>query len=242
MYIIYTVFSIFTWLEIFVLFILFMPFQLIIFLVTAPFDRHRKIMHYNSGIWASFALFLSPSFRVKITGKEYLDRKKNYVVVMNHQSLLDILLSFRLFYPFKMIGKKALSTVPIVGWNLYLSGHIMVDRRSRESQFNAIRRMEKILESGDSMLIYPEGTRTKDGKIAEFKKGAFRSAAVTGTDLLPIVLQGAYEALPKRGIIVNGIYTLSMQVLPPIPVEKGSDPAELARKCHDIMSERIKDK
>ena len=240
MYLLYVIFSAFTWFEIFILFIAFMPFQLILFIFTAPFDRHKKIMHYHGSLWASLALFLSPVFRVKVLGKEHLDRKRNFVVVMNHQSLLDILLSFRLFYPVKMIGKKVLAKVPVIGWNLYLSGHILVDRHDRKSQFNAIRRMEEILEDGDSMLIYPEGTRTRDGLISEFKKGAFRSAAATGTDLLPVVLDGAYQALPKSGFIVKGVYTLTMNVMPPIPVERGADPAELARTSHDIMSEELK--
>ena len=239
MYLIYAVFSLFTWFEIIVLFIAFMPFQLLLFVLTAPFDKHRKIMHYHGSLWASLALFLSPVFRIKITGKEYLYRKKNYILVMNHQSLLDILLSFRLFYPAKMIGKKVLAMVPVIGWNLFLSGHIMVDRHDRKSQFNAIRRMEAILESGDSMLIFPEGTRTRDGNISEFKKGAFRSATATGTDVLPIVLNGAYQALPKSGFIVNGVYTLSMTVLPPIPVEKGKDPAALAKESFQLMSAKL---
>ena len=144
-----TVLSIFTWFEIVMCFILFFPFQFLLFLLTAPFDKRRIIMHYNSSFWCWLALKLGPVWKVELQGKEFLDRKKSHVVIMNHQSLIDILIAFRLFYPVKMIGKKALAYVPIVGWNLFLSGHMMVDRKNMKSQFNAIRKMEVLMERGD---------------------------------------------------------------------------------------------
>ena len=236
---IYILFSIFTWVEIYFWFIVFMPVQVVVFLLTAPFDKKRRIMHYNSGIFSAIALAMSPVFKVRVTGKENMDRSRAHVVVMNHQSLLDVLLSFRLFYPAKMIGKKVLAFVPIIGWNLFLSGHVFVDRASRKSQFEAMRKMDQLLLSGDSLLIYPEGTRTKDGNIAEFKKGAFRSAVNTGTPIMPVLIDGAFQALPKSGFIVKKRYTLSLHVLPSIPVEKGSSASELAAKCQEIMSREL---
>lgn len=235
--------SLFTWFEIALLFIIIFPFQAILFILTFPFDKNRKILHYNASLFARFALFISPCFRIKVTGKENIDRSKAHVVVMNHQSLLDILLSFMLFYPCKMIAKKVIGKVPFVGWSLVLNGHILVDRKSRKSQFEVIRKMDEVLEKGDSLLVYPEGTRTKDGNIAEFKKGVFRSASETGTAIMPIVIEGAYEALPKKGFIVDGVHTLTLRVLPSIPVEKGESTAELANKTHEVMSaelERLK--
>ncbi|MBI9109189.1 MAG: 1-acyl-sn-glycerol-3-phosphate acyltransferase [Spirochaetales bacterium] len=239
MKLLYAVASLFTWFEIAFLFIVITPFQVVIFLLTTLFDRKRRLQYYHGAVYASIALFISPCFRVKVIGRENLDRSKPHVVVMNHQSLLDILLSFLLFYPSKMIGKKVLGKVPFVGWDLFLGGHILVDRKNRKSQFEAIRKMDKVLISGDSLLVYPEGTRTKDGKIAEFKKGVFRSASETGTAVLPVVIEGAYEALPKKGLIVEGRHILTLSVLPPIQVEKGSSTAELALECHDLMSAEL---
>lgn len=236
---IFAVLTIFTWAEIILLFILFFPVQLVFFIITLPFDRHRRVIHYIGSVFSRLALFISPVFRVKVTGREYLDRSKAHVIVMNHQSLLDILLSFILYYPCKMVGKKELSRVPFLGWELVLFGHIFVDRKNRKSQFAALRKMNELLESGDSLLIYPEGTRTRDGEIGEFKKGAFRSASATGTAVLPVLLDGAYQALPRKGLIVKKVYTLQMKIFPPIPVEKGSDTAVLAKQCHDFMSDEL---
>jgi len=236
---IHTISTLFTWFEIFLLFIIITPFQAVLFLLTFPFDRKRRIMHYHGSLYARFALLISPCFGIKVIGKENLDRSKAHVIVMNHQSLLDILLSFILFYPSKMIAKKVLGRIPFLGWNLVMSGHLLVDRTDRKSQFEAIRRMEKILRSGDSLLVYPEGTRTKDGKIAAFKKGVFRSASTTGTAIMPVVIDGAYEALPRKGLIIDGRHQLTLSVLPPVPVKKGESTSELALKCHDLMSAEL---
>jgi len=231
--------SLYTWFEIALCFILFIPFQIVLFVLTAPFDRRRRIMHYHSSLWCKLALSISPLWKVRFEGKEYLDRSKSHVVVINHQSLLDVLIAFRLFYPVKMIGKSILAFVPIIGWNLFLSGHLLVNRKNTKSQFKAIRKMEHLLTHGDSLLVFPEGTRTKDGDIAEFKKGAFRSATSTGTDVLPVIIDGPFQLLPKKGFIVNIQRDIIIKVLPPISVEKGDKPGALAKKSHDIMSEEL---
>jgi 1-acyl-sn-glycerol-3-phosphate acyltransferase len=236
---VYIFFSLFTWVEMVFCLIVFMPVQVLLFLLTALFDKKRRIMHYNSGIFSTIALAISPVLKVKVTGKEHIDRSKAHVVVMNHQSLLDVLLSFRLFYPAKMIGKKVLALVPIIGWNLFLSGHIFVDRSSRKSQFATMHKMEELLLSGDSLLIYPEGTRTRDGNIAQFKKGAFRSAVKTGTAIMPVLIDGAFQALPKGGFIAKKRHHLFLHVLPSIPVDKGDSASALAAKCHEIMSKEL---
>jgi len=237
--IVLTLMSLFTWFEIVLCFILFIPFQLVLFVLTAPFDRRRVIMHYHGSLWCALALAISPLWRLEISGKENLNRKVPHAVIMNHQSLIDILIAFRLFYPVKMIGKKILAYVPIIGWNLFLSGHLMVDRNSRKSQFKAIRRMESLLTRGDSLLVFPEGTRSRDGEIGQFKKGTFRSAAETGTALLPVVIDGPYQILPRKGFKATGRSVITIHVLPSLPVEKGSDPADLASRCREIMAAEL---
>jgi 1-acyl-sn-glycerol-3-phosphate acyltransferase len=138
-----------------------------------------------------------------------------------------------------MMAKKTLAAVPVVGWTLSLNKHIFIDRANRKSQIDALRRMDQLLIDGDSLMVYPEGTRTKDGDIAEFKKGAFRSAVATGTSVLPVVIKGAFEALPSKSMVVKGFHTITLSVLPSIDVEKGSSTADLAQKCHDLMSSEL---
>lgn len=231
--------SIISWLELTICFIIYFPIHFIIFLITAPFDKQRRILHYNTSLLCFVILIIVPILRVKIIGRENIDRSKAHVVVMNHQSLLDVLFIFTLFYPAKMMAKKTLAAVPVVGWTLSLNKHIFIDRANRKSQIDALRRMDQLLIDGDSLMVYPEGTRTKDGDIAEFKKGAFRSAVATGTSVLPVVIKGAFEALPSKSMVVKGFHTITLSVLPSIDVEKGSSTADLAQKCHDLMSSEL---
>lgn len=231
--------SIFTWFEIVLCFILFIPFQVALFILTALFDRKRVLMHYNSAFWCMIALSLSPLWKVKITGKEYLNRKKAHVVVMNHQSLIDVLIAFSLFYPVKMISKKALGFVPIVGWNLFLSGHMLVDRKSFKSQMGVLSKMEKLLKRGESILLFPEGTRTKDGEIHEFKKGTFKAAISTKTDILPVVIDGPYQLLPKKGFIAPCKHTIHIHVLPPVAVSEDQSAGALAESVRSVMAKEL---
>ena len=231
--------SLFTWFEIVLCFILFIPFQVALFVLTAPFDRRRVIMHYHSSLWCTIALALSPLWKLDIQGTHYLDKKKAHLVVMNHQSLIDVLIAFRLFYPVKMISKKVLALVPIVGWNLLLSGHILVDRKSFKSQMGVLASMEKLLERGESILLFPEGTRTKDGEIHEFKKGTFKTAISTKTDILPVVIDGPYQLLPKKGFIAPAKHTIHIHVLPPVAVSGKESAGALAETVRSVMAEEL---
>ncbi len=239
MIIISAIASLITWLEIVIGAILFIPIQTVLFLLTAPFDKKRRILHYNSSILCLILLAVIPIWRLKINGKEYLDRKKAFVITANHQSLIDILLVFRLFYPVKMIAKKSLAIVPVIGWNLFFSGHLLIDRNNRKSQFDAIRKIEDILGNGESFLIFPEGTRTRDGNIGEFKKGAFRSAVNTGTPILPVIIDGAFQSLPPNKFIANGFKTITINILPPIEVTSDMKMSDVSENCRNKMVQEL---
>lgn len=231
--------SLFVWFEVSLCFILFFPLQLALFFVTALFDRKKAIMHYHSSLWCCIGLALSPLWRIRLQGTENLDRKKAHVVIMNHQSLIDGLLVFRLFYPIKMVGKKSLGLVPILGWNLFLSGHLLVDRKSLKSQLDTIRKMEELTGRGESIFVFPEGTRTRDGNLGEFRKGAFRSAANAGTPVLPVVIDGAFQILPRSGFLMGKKRDIIIRVLPAVQAEKGENPASLAGRCRSIMAAEL---
>lgn len=231
--------SLLTWFIIILCFILFFPLQLALFLITLPFDRSRSLLHYHSSLWCWLALTLAPLWRTRIEGMEKLDRKRACIIVMNHQSLIDVLIAFRLFFPAKMIGKKALAYVPIVGWNLMMSGHILVDRKSRQSQFDAIRRMETMLNRGESLLVFPEGTRTRDGRIAPFKKGAFRTAAGTGTPVQPIVIDGPFQLLPRKGIVADHFGRFTVRIMDPMEAKAEERPVETAERVRAAMNREL---
>lgn len=191
----------------------------VIWAVTAPFDKRRVILHRFTCFWASLYTWTNPAWPVTITGKQHIVAGKTYVLVANHLSLLDILVMFRLFKDFKWVSKAEIFKVPGVGWNMSLNKYIPLKRGDKESIAEMMEMSEATLRSGSSIMIFPEGTRSKTGELREFKRGAFDMARDTATPIIPIVIQGTSDALPKHGFILQGKHQISVTVLPEVPVE-----------------------
>ena len=115
-----------------------------------------------------FYIWINPGWRIKVSGLEKIDKSKSYVIVCNHQSAFDIVLLYRLFTHFKWVAKKELAKVPVIGWNLILNNSILIDRASAVSTKKMISQGLKHLKGGSSVLIFPEGTRTKDGQVKRY--------------------------------------------------------------------------
>ncbi len=191
----------------------------VVWLFTVLFDRRLVVMHQYSCFWASWYTWFSPFWKVKIEGKEKIDRRKVYVMVSNHQSMLDILVLYRLFVHFKWVAKAELFKAPFAGWNMSMNRYIKLHRTSRTSIRRMMEDSRKTLESGSSVMIFPEGTRSTTGKVEHFKEGAFHLAKNTETPLLPIVLCCTGDALPKHGFWVRGKHRMRVKILDPVPPE-----------------------
>jgi 1-acyl-sn-glycerol-3-phosphate acyltransferase len=159
-------------------------------------------------------------------------------MICNHQSMLDIIVLYRLFVHFKWVAKKELFKVPISGWNMTLNRYISVDRGNKASHIKMLKQCEDNLKNGNSIMIFPEGTRSVDGQIHNFKEGAFKIALVSKVPILPIVLDGTSDLLPKNGFIFRKKSTIKVKVLDPIPYESfaNSTPKDLAEKMREIMT------
>lgn len=187
-------------------------------LVTAPFDRRRIISNLFSSFWASCYTWCMPLWSVKIIGRHKLDMKKNYVMVSNHQSQLDILVLFRLFFPFRWVSKAGVFKLPFLGWNMVLNGYIKLRRRDKESIKTMMQACEDLLKQNISVFFFPEGTRSKDGLLRPFKPGAFILAKKTRVPILPVVLNHTKDALPKHSLRIQGEHCMEVTVLDEIPV------------------------
>jgi len=141
------------------------------------------------------------------------------VMVANHLSLLDILVLFRLFKHFKWVSKVENFRVPCIGWNMRLNGYIELRRGERASVIEMMRACERTLAAGNSIMMFPEGTRSTTGTMRPFKTGAFELAQKAQRPILPIVISGTAEALPKRGFVLQGRHPIQVKVLEPIPYE-----------------------
>ncbi len=197
--------------------LLLFPLALLLWAVTAPFDRRRAALHQFTCFWASLYTWLNPAWPVTIEGHERIRRDAVYVMVANHQSLLDILVLFRLFTHFKWVAKIELFRIPCIGWNMGLNRYVRLRRGDPESIARMMRTCEERMAEGSSIMMFPEGTRSADGRLKPFKHGAFTLAQRAGVPLLPIVVEGTADALPKRGFVLQGRHRIRVRVLPEIP-------------------------
>ena len=195
---------------------------LVVWAVTAPFDRRKVLLHLYSSAWASFYIVFSPFWKLRVTGREHLPWRGGAVLVANHASLIDILVLFGLFRPYKWVSKAENFKLPFVGWNMHMNGYVPLVRGDRESVVAMLAQCSALLRDGSPVLFFPEGTRTKDGRLRPFKDGAFELAVAHGVPLIPIAVHGTGKALPKHGIVLEDRVDALVEVLAPI------DPAAFA--------------
>jgi 1-acyl-sn-glycerol-3-phosphate acyltransferase len=203
--------------------ILLFPLAVLIWGVTVLFDKRLALLHQFTCLWASIYTWINPVWRVTIEGREKIRRGVAYVMVANHQSLLDILVLFRLFTHFKWVSKIENFRVPCVGWNMTLNRYIKLRRGDKESVDQMMVACERTLREGSPIMMFPEGTRSVDGKLKAFKHGAFTLAKNVQVPLLPIIIQGTSEALPKRGFILRGRHRIRIKILDEIAYEAFAD-------------------
>ncbi len=155
-------------------------------------------------IWAKLILFFS-RVSYSVTGLDNLELNKNYIFAGNHASGLDILLAFG-GLPFWLvsIAKKELRSIPILGFVMSKAGHIFVDRKNRERALESLEQAkESLKETPRSVLLFPEGTRTRDGSLGPFKKGGLLLGVETGIPIVPIAFCKTFEALDKGTFRMN---------------------------------------
>lgn len=207
------------WFVFIILAAIFFTGAVVIRVVTWPFDPNLKILHQYSCLWASTYLWLNPFWSLKRSGLQHVDRKQTYVIVANHQSWADIVVLFATFIHFKWVSKKAVFNAPFLGWNMRLNGYIPIDRGNDASREKMIEKCRNWLARGSSILFFPEGTRSPDPKkMLPFKVGAFKLAVESGHDILPIIIKGSANAIPKDSVLLHGRSRMSVEILPPISV------------------------
>ena len=220
------------------------PVAVLVWAVTLPFDRRKVVLHRFTCFWASLYTWLNPAWPVKIVGREKIDPREAYVMVANHLSLLDILVLFRLFTHFKWVSKIENFRVPCIGWNMRLNDYIPLVRGDRASVVEMMRRCERALAQGNSIMMFPEGTRSPSGRLRSFKTGAFELALKAKRPILPLVVTGTSDALPKRGFVLQGRHPIEVTVLDPIPWSEiaGQSAETLAESVHDTIAEQLGEK
>ena len=193
---------------------------LVIWALTVLVDRRLIILHLFTSFWASLYLWVMPAWSVHVDGLRQVAWKRNYVIVSNHQSQLDILVAFRLFIPFKWVSKAEVFKLPFIGWNMSLNRYIKLKRGDKDGTVRMFADCEKSLSLGNSIFIFPEGTRSKTGELKPFKPGAFILAKKMDLPILPVVISGTNAALPKHSLNFHGRQHMRIRMLEPIPAEQ----------------------
>jgi 1-acyl-sn-glycerol-3-phosphate acyltransferase len=187
---------------------------IVVWAVTAPFDRRRLVLHLYSAAWAVCYVRVNPLWRLRTSGRHLLPWRGSAVLVANHASLIDILVLFDLFRPFKWVSKAEIFRVPVIGWNMRLNGYVPLVRGRAESVRRMMTRCGELLAAGSPVLIFPEGTRTDDGDLRKFKDGAFELAVRHQVPVFPIAVHGTRRALPKHGLVLREHVDARVEVLP----------------------------
>ncbi len=193
-----TVFSIWSWFVLGALVVIWTPLVAIVRLVTLPFDRGAYAAGYLFRRLTVVHERLTPLWKFSTSGHLPDDMRRPYVVVSNHESFVDILLISHLPTEMKWMSKIEIMRIPLVGWMMRLARDIPLERGDAESTAKALAASRERLASKVSVMIFPEGTRSKTGELRAFKSGAFRLAIETQTPVLPLAVYGTRDALRKH--------------------------------------------
>jgi len=149
-------------------------------------------------LWARFNSYITPML-VQVVGRERLDKNQSYVVVANHQSQYDIFVIYGwLPIDFKWVMKIELRQVPFLGYACYKLGHVYIDRSNSKVALQSINEAKERVQGGTSIMFFPEGTRSNDGQVKDFKKGAFKLAADMNLPVLPVSIVNTRNILPNN--------------------------------------------
>lgn len=185
---------------------------------------------------------LNPYWNISISGRMDIDDRRPYVMVCNHLSQADIPLISNLPWEMKWVAKKELFSLPVVGWMMRLAGDIPVDRSALNRKSATLDRAGETLDRRCSVIFFPEGTRSRDGGMNRFATGAFELAIRRQVPILPMVIDGTQNCLPKKSWKFGSARNIRLQILDPVSTEGLSPSRENILELRDRVRARIRDR
>ena len=202
-------------------------------LLSAPFDRSGDTVVALARIWSRM-LLRSAGVRLTVNMHGELDPRRPYVFMANHLSTVDIWALF-VAVPLKVrfIAKKQLGRIPLFGWAMAVGRFIFIDRQNPMAARRSIDQAAARIRTGSSVAMFPEGTRSRDGRLGPFKKGGFHLAITAGVPIVPVGIRGAHEVMPRGSLILRpGPVTIEIGV----PI----DTKDLSTADRDVLRERVR--
>src|SRR3989338_1691233 len=187
------------------------------------FSRSKhKSFQFSAHLWARFLSFFS-GVKVKVSGRENLPKNTTVIYAANHQGMADILIVLAcLPAGFRFAVKSELFKVPLFGWYLKRAGYFSIDRKLILSAYRTVETIVEIIKAGESVLIFPEGTRSKTGELGRFKRGSLLAALKSGATIIPIAISGSFNILPRGSWLINPT-PVKLSVGQPIRIETEAD-------------------
>src|SRR5438094_2382835 len=211
-------------------------------ILSSPFDRRGYTAHACARLWSRLIL-ITTGVRVAVEGLDRVTPGTTYIFVSNHQSIYDTPVVFAsLPFQLRIIAKESLAKFPVLGWHLRRGGHLFVDRRHPD-RAGILRRWRALVSEGLSLIIYAEGTRSADGRVARFKAGSFLLAIQAGLPIVPLAVIGTRQVMPK-GRLRTEPAEVTLVVHDPIPPPALASPSvrdakALADRAHEIVAAAV---
>lgn len=235
------IYSLLAWITMAVTSIIITPFFLLVWVSTFWWDKRRVAAHMMGTFWAWHYQSLIPFWKLHLEGRKKIPWKRPVVMVANHRSLIDILALYKIRRPFKWTSKDENFKLPFIGMVLSLTNSIRIKRESLRSGSQFISQAEEEIGKGSSILLFPEGTRSKTMQMRPFKEGAFLLAKLTGCGVIPIVHTGSEKTFDRGSWALKGkahIYIRVLDEIPPSEVER-LDVEELMMLTREKMEEGL---
>jgi len=208
-------------------------------LFSSLFDRRGHFAHGCARTW-SWLILATTGVSVEVTGLDHLPRDRTFIFVSNHQSIYDIPVIFAtLPYQLRIIAKESLGSFPFLGWHLRRNGHLLVDRRNPD-RAGILRRWRALVGEGLSLVIFPEGTRSADGRVGRFKAGSFLLAVEAQLPVVPLSIDGTRHVM-RKGRLMTSPGHARLVVHEPIDTAglAVSDARQLAERVRDVVARDV---
>jgi 1-acyl-sn-glycerol-3-phosphate acyltransferase len=208
-------------------------------LLALPFDRRQRVHDACSILWARGILALVGA-RLVVRGAEHVSRDERYIIAANHQSLLDAVVmvaALQPLTPVRMVARAGAFRIPLIGWGMRLFGHISVDPRSIRASLSGLQQAQQSVARRCSTVFFPEGTRSRDGRMLPFHNSAFHIASRAGVRVLPVTISGSFDVMPRHStwVVQGGEIRVTLHA-PMGPLEQTHEAAVAASaSCRQVI-------
>jgi 1-acyl-sn-glycerol-3-phosphate acyltransferase len=214
----------------------------IVALLSLLVEKDGRTYFWAGSSWSKFVLTIW-GIKVYVRGMENISPDGAYIFVTNHASMFDIPAIMSVLPRVRIMFKKELSYVPLWGWALKWGHHILVDRAKGSEAMRSIDRAAKAIKTGGSVILFAEGTRTRDGKLLPFKRGAFTLAAKSGVPIVPITINGSFKILAKASLDIrpSPIELLMGKPIDTSHITTREEEIALMKRVRDIIERNYKE-